>query len=233
MPSATVIFLNGTSSAGKTTLAYALQEQFSAAYQHIALDQFRDGLPAKYRGLNSPPGSFGQMGLNVVPVPALVVEAAIQANSSAPAASRKLYTQVKFGKIGKQMLHGMRRGIKAMAQAGNNVIIDDIILEAEFLLDYLDVLRDISVYFVGVRCPIDIINQREAKRLGRFPGTAEGHQEICHQHACYDVEVDTSQLNPEECAARVIARLAEGPPLAFPTLHQRLIESRERLIESD
>ena len=223
MSSATVIFLNGTSSAGKTTLAYALQEQIPVPYQHLALDQFRDGLPAKYRGLNSPLGSFGQMGLNVVPVQAPVAEEATQANSSPPGTRRKLYTQVRFGEAGKQMLQGMRRGIKAMAQAGNNVIIDDIILDAKFLLDYLDVLSDIRVYFVGVRCPLDIINQREAKRPGRFPGTAEGHMEICHQHACYDVEVDTSQLAPKACAARVIARLAEGPPLAFPTLHRRLI----------
>ncbi|MGB1686483.1 MAG: phosphotransferase-like protein, partial [Pseudomonadales bacterium] len=37
--SGTVIFLNGTSSAGKTTLALALQELLPEPYQHVALDQ--------------------------------------------------------------------------------------------------------------------------------------------------------------------------------------------------
>ncbi len=219
MSSGTVIFLNGTSSAGKTTLAHELQERLPVPYQHIALDQFRDGLPAQYRGLNSPAGRPGQLGLNVVPVASINND---QGNASTKKHdAKKIYTRIKFGTAGKQMLQGMRRGIKAMAQAGNNVIIDDIILDPEFLVDYLDVLRHITVYFVGVRCPIETINQREARRPGRFPGTAAGHFETCHRHDCYDIEVDTSRLSPEQCAARVIARLKEGPPRAFPALNKR------------
>ena len=68
MPKGNIIFLNGTSSSGKTTLALALQEVLPEPYLHIALDQFRDGMPAKYRGLNSPEGTPGALGLNVVPV---------------------------------------------------------------------------------------------------------------------------------------------------------------------
>ena len=44
---ANVILLNGCSSAGKTTLALALQDVLTAPYQHIALDQFRDGMPGR------------------------------------------------------------------------------------------------------------------------------------------------------------------------------------------
>ena len=64
----TIIFLNGTSSAGKTTLAHGLQEQLTEPYMHVALDQFRDGLPDQYRGLNAPRGSTGDWGVNVTPV---------------------------------------------------------------------------------------------------------------------------------------------------------------------
>ena len=35
-----IIFLNGTSSSGKTTLAKALQRQFSAVYLHVPMDSF-------------------------------------------------------------------------------------------------------------------------------------------------------------------------------------------------
>ncbi len=217
MPIGTVIFLNGTSSAGKTTLARELQERLPVPYQHIALDQFRDGLATKYRGLNSPTGTPGQLGLNVVPV-------ACAPEQSTADKKTGIYTQIRFGAVGKQMLQGMRRAIAAMARAGNNVIIDDIILEPEFLADYLAALRDINVYFVGVCCPIATINQREGRRPGRFPGTAQGHFEVCHRHNCYDIEVDTASLTPGQCAAQVMARLDAGPPRAFLTLGKRLAD---------
>jgi len=201
--SSTVIFLNGSSSAGKTTLALALQELLPEPYQYVALDQFRDGMPAKYRGLNSPPGSTGNSGLNVVPIDP----------DDGPA-----YTAIRFGDAGKQMLKAMRRGMATMADEGINLLIDDIILEAEFLDDYLTAMNGVNLYFVGVRCPADVITERELKRPGRFPGTAVGHMEICHAHDTYDVEVDTSKQTPEECANAVLTRVCEGPPRAFLTL---------------
>lgn len=197
-----IIFLNGTSSAGKTTLAYALQEQFDEPWIHVALDQFRDGLPLKYRGLNAPPGTTGEQGLNVVPVN--------NGNES--------FTDIRFGGVGKTVLKGMRRAIAAMAEVGNNVIIDDIILQPEFLDDYLHVLKDLEVIFVGVKCPENVISHREQARPGRFPGTAMGHLAICHAHNMYDVEVDTSIHNPEECAARVIEFVRYSRPRAFKHL---------------
>ena len=63
-----IVLLNGASSAGKTTLARAFQDQRQEPWFHLALDQFRDGMPPAYRGLNSPEGCPGARGLNVVPV---------------------------------------------------------------------------------------------------------------------------------------------------------------------
>ena len=145
MPSGKIIFLNGTSSAGKTTLAYELQERFEIPFNHVGLDQFRDGLPDKFRGLNAPAGSNGERGLNVVS----------ETNCQPP------YTRVTFGIDGKKMLKGMRRAMAAMVESGNNIIVDDIILEPEFLDDYLEVFALFDVYFVCVRCPKTVINDIE------------------------------------------------------------------------
>lgn len=199
-----VIFLNGTSSAGKTSLALALQEKLPAHYQHIALDQFRDGMSAAYRGLNAPGGTPGEQGLNVVPV-----------NGK----KGSVITEVQFGETGRLVLSGMRRAMVSFAEAGNNIIIDDIILNPEFLDDYLHTMSGLTLYFVGVRCPMDVIEQREAERLGRFPGTAESHFDICHSHGSYDVEVDTSRFSPTECADLVIERM-QLPPTAFDELRK-------------
>ena len=203
MPNGTIIFLNGTSSSGKTTLAHALQEKLEEAYLHIALDQFRDGLPARFRGLNAPPGTEGDRGLNVVPVQ--------RGDGTA-------YTEVRFGVDGQKMLQGMRRATVTMAQAGNNVIIDDIILVPDFLADYLDVMATQKLYFVGVRCPLPVVEHREAARLGRFPGTVASHFDICHAHGIYDIEVDTSTATPEACAEQVADRISSAPPRAFSLL---------------
>lgn len=209
-----IIFLNGTSSAGKTTLAHALQELLPEPWLHVALDQFRDGLPARFRGLNAPVGTDGERGLNVVPV----------VDKDRP------HTQIRFGETGKRVLRGMRRAIVALVNEGNNVIIDDIILEQEFLDDYLDVFDGIRVYFVGVKCPIEVIDQREQSRPGRFPGTAYGHFITCHAHGVYDIEVDTSELMPHACASIVADYVADSEPTAFQELaQQRKLEQTTRV----
>lgn len=197
-----IIFLNGTSSSGKTTLAHQLQEILPQAWLHIALDQFRDGLPPRYRGLNAPKGSDGFLGLNVVPTQK----------------GNNWYTEICFGEVGKTMLKGMRRAIAVMAESGNNIIIDDVLLEPEFLEDYLTVFEHLRIYFVGVRCPKPELDKREGTRPGRFPGTATGHFEICHQHGIYDIEVDTSAYTPLECASKVASHIASHKPSAFRAL---------------
>ena len=203
MQAGRIILLNGSSSAGKTTLAITLQQLLPDPWHHIALDQFRDGLGGRYRGLNSPPGTPGAQGLNVVPV----------------ARSNQLVTEVRFGDLGKQVLRGMRRAIAAFAREGNNVIIDDLMFEPGFLFDYVEALKEFDVLFVGVRCPIDVVNAREAKRPGRFPGTATSHFDQVHRECVYDIEVDTGSAKPPECAELIIARLNAAPrPDAFDQL---------------
>ena len=201
-----IIFLNGTSSAGKTTLAHALQETLPEFWLHVALDQFRDGMPDRFRGLNASPGETGADGLNVVPV---------------TSEDGTRYTEVRFGETGASMLKGMRRAMRALVESGTNIIIDDIILEPAFLCDYLDVFNGLIVTFVGVRCPADVINAREAARPGRFPGTAVGHLAVCHAHGDYDIEVDTSRQSPIECAALIAGARNRDTNGAFSRIRAR------------
>ena len=194
-----IIFLNGSSSAGKTTIAIRLQQVLDEPYQHIALDQFRDGLPARYRGLNSPQGSPGAAGLNVVPL----------------REDEEPLTHIRFGDHGEQVLKGMRRAIAEFARIGNNVIIDDLLFKPEYLDDYVSVLEQIPTWFIGVRCPLEVVNDREQERSGRFPGTATSHFHQVHEHGTgYDLEIDTCDLSPTECARQIVERMA-SPPMAF------------------
>ena len=196
MSPGSIILLNGASSAGKTTTAQAIQRLCPRPVQLIALDQFRDGMCDRYRGMNSAAGEPGARGLNVVP--------------------DGVVTRLHFGDVGRQTLKGMRRAAAAFATTGIDVVIDDLLVEEDFLRDYLDVFRDYPVTFVGVRCDLPTLNVRERSRPGRFPGTAAGHFDRVHDGCCYDVEIDTATTQPRECAKAVLAVVAEpSSPTAF------------------
>ena len=196
---ANVIFLNGCSSAGKTTLAIKLQQMLDEPYQHIALDHFRDGMPMRLRGLNSPPGTPGSRGLNVVPIEK----------------DGELVTSIQFGEYGEQVLKNMRRSIALFQQAGTNVIIDDLLFKRAYLDDYVSVLDPENTWFIGVKCSLEVVKARESKRPGRFPGTATSHFDQVHDHGeAYDLEVDTSESSARDVAQQIIDRLSE-PPKAF------------------
>jgi chloramphenicol 3-O phosphotransferase len=204
-----IILLNGSSSSGKTTLARKLQQLLPGAYQHIALDQFRDGLPDRYRGLNSPAETPGAQGMNVVPRDL----------------QDERVTAIEFGSHGEQMLCGMRRAVAAFASQGNNVIVDDLLFKPQYLHDYAVALTDYQVWCVGVRCSLARVNEREGKRPGRFPGTATSHYHQVHAHdLAYDVEVDTTDLDASSCARSIIARLQVEPT----ALQQWLIQHGNR-----
>ncbi|MYE11386.1 MAG: AAA family ATPase [Gammaproteobacteria bacterium] len=194
MSAGRVILLNGSSSAGKTTLAQMLQQILPEPWQLISLDQFRDGLPARFRGLNSPEGTPGARGLNITPVEG----------------DGRRVTAIRFGDVGERMLRGMRRAVAAIARGGNNVIVDDLLLAEAYVRDYVESLRGLSVTLVGVRCPLAVVNAREAARPGRFPGTAESHFHTVHAHCVYDVEVDTGSTPPRACAEQVVRAMASG-----------------------
>jgi chloramphenicol 3-O phosphotransferase len=83
------------------------------------------------------------------------------------------------------------------------------------------------VLFVGVQCPIEtIMARRNADPQGGYYASGEGvpepvqrWQDTVHAGKRYDLELDTSMLSPEQCAARIAAMLAEPPsPSAFERL---------------
>lgn len=191
-----IVLLNGSSSAGKTTLAHAIQRASPRPVQHIALDHFRDGLAGRFRGMNSRPDEPGVRGLNVVPVGGM--------------------TALQFGDVGRATLKGMRRAVAAFAQTGIDVVVDDLILERAFLQDYLTVFDGFDVTFVGVICDLDTVVARESTRPGRFPGTAAAHFETVHQGCLYDIEVDTAVDSRRRSAERVVTAMRKPRrPTAF------------------
>ncbi|MDP6187258.1 MAG: hypothetical protein QF863_08500, partial [Pseudomonadales bacterium] len=93
-----------------------------------------------------------------------------------------------------------------------NVIVDDLLFKRAYLDDYVQVLNADKTWFIGVKCSLDVVHQREARRPGRFPGTAVSHYDQVHAHgAPYDLEVDTSDAKASDIARTIIARLDSAP----------------------
>ena len=191
MANGKVIVLNGASCTGKTTLARAIQRVASEPYLIISLDQFRDAMPDRYRGLNAPAGTTGAEGLNIVPVEQ----------------EDELRTSIRFGDYGETVLKAMRRSALACVQEGLNVIMDDVINRPSFGSDYVSVFKDLDVLFVSVTCDREEMVRREQARAGRFPGTALTTLSEVHQHMTYDIEVDTTNASPDQLAQTVLHSL--------------------------
>ncbi|MEV4556250.1 chloramphenicol phosphotransferase [Kitasatospora sp. NPDC049285] len=189
MTSGRIIFLNGTSSSGKSSIARELLDILDdGVFFHMAVDGF-NAMRTKRE--------FGAEELDV--------------------ALRR--TRM-----------GFHRSVAAMAEVGNDIVVDHVLSEPWRLLDCLTVLRPEDVVFVGVHCPLDELVRRELARGDRPPGLAAHQYGLVHAHGDYDLECDTGVASPLECAQRIKEFLPHrAGPTAFTRLRGRFLAGGERL----
>lgn len=191
--SARIIYLNGTSSSGKSSIAAALQGELPDLYLHVQLDTFLRMVPPW--GWQRPGGAVMTL----------------------PQDGRGL--EVEFGPLCQPLFSGFHRALGELAAADNNLIVDDVLVERRWLREAVEQLTPYDVLFVGVRCPVDVAEARERERCDRIVGTARGQIDHVHTHGVYDIKVDTSLLTPEECAAQILQARDTAPcPRAFERL---------------
>jgi chloramphenicol 3-O phosphotransferase len=99
---------------------------------------------------------------------------------------------------------GFHHSLSAYAKAGNNLIIEHIVDTKEWMSLLVELLSPFDVYFVGIHCPLDVLEHRERERKDRPVGDARRDFETIHRHATYDLELN-STLPPEENIASLIA----------------------------
>ncbi|MFI5357939.1 MAG: chloramphenicol phosphotransferase CPT family protein [Opitutales bacterium] len=84
------------------------------------------------------------------------------------------------------------------------LVVDHVLCMPAWLEATRRALAARPVVFVGVRCPLAVVVERERQRPDRRPGMAAGQFEHIHRGLTYDIEVDTATDSPEACAARVL-----------------------------
>jgi chloramphenicol 3-O phosphotransferase len=105
------------------------------------------------------------------------------------------------------LIAGMHGSIRALANAGNNLIVDHILIgdcePSHWVPGGIACVEGFDVLFVAVRCPLDVLEKREMARGDRRIGLAAWQFNRVHNDIVYDLEIDTSILTPEDCARRV------------------------------
>ncbi len=174
----TVIVLNGGSSAGKSSIARALQALLPDPWLTFGVDSLVDALP--------PEGS----------------RAGNQAITFHPDGS------ISLGPRFRALEEAWMAGVAAMARAGARLILDEVFLSGgEGQARWQKALDGLPVLWVGVRCDPDVAAAREAARGDRIPGMARLQAAQVHKGVVYDIEVDTTATDPGACARMIAARV--------------------------
>lgn len=171
--------LNGVGSAGKGSIAKALQTMTATPFLHVEMDAFIAMLPDHYWGH---PDGFALEVLEKGGKPAVVI---------------------KTGAVGERLMRGMRHAVAAMAAQGNDLIIDEVLLEVQQRREYAELLAPFAVFYVGVFAPLDVLEARERQRGDRMIGLARWQYDRVHKDMAYDLEVDTSTATAAECATLI------------------------------
>jgi chloramphenicol 3-O phosphotransferase len=175
---AKIVLLNGVGSAGKSSIARALQTITAEPFLHVQMDAFLDMLP---EALQNHADGFSFETMLDDGKPSVVI---------------------RSGPVGARTMRGMRHAIAAMAGQGNNLIVDDVIFNDE-MAEYRELLSGFDLHLVGVMAPLAVLEAREAARGDRMPGLARWQYPRVHKDMNYDFEVDSSRLTPLECARRI------------------------------
>jgi chloramphenicol 3-O-phosphotransferase/GNAT superfamily N-acetyltransferase len=126
------------------------------------------------------------------------------------------------GEMGHRLFSGMHQAIATLSRAGLNVLADHVLVEPAWARECIELFADLPAYLIGIRCPLEVLEQRERERKDRTLGQARLQFERVHAHGVYDFEVDTSQLNSEECARRIQEYIQHHPPQALRQLRAGL-----------
>lgn len=181
-----LVVLNGTSSAGKTTLATALQALVPTRVQVSGVDSFLAFQPDSM--FAAPDADEVSDGFTWLP---------------AEVEGRPGWV-VRPGPAGHALLSAVHAFWAACAEQGIDQVVDHVLLTEDMTRDLRTRLAPHEPLYVGVRCPLDVVDQREADRGDRLIGQGRGIGGIVHGFMPYDLEVDTSVTSPEDAARLVL-----------------------------
>jgi chloramphenicol 3-O phosphotransferase len=177
-----IILLNGTSSAGKTTIGKIMQDKYKGvlllygvdAMVQTAFPKKCDYPPFEEKALKMVKEADERIKLIVSPYMYPVYEAAVE-----------FY--------------------RMLSNKGYNIIVDEVLFDEKRVGLYFDLLSDELVYFIGIKPDKKEVIRREETRGDRIIGLAGGlYDEVYNPLFTYDLELDTGKISPDEAAMKIL-----------------------------
>ena len=186
-----LIFLNGPSSSGKTSLAINIQDQLPDYYLYFGIDAFIEMMPARANCLNGTSECDGFYWKNV---------------ALPNGETGKL---VMSGDYGRKIAESFHIAVKTLLECGNNLIVDNVIDGNREMLAWKDLLSEFDCCYVGVFCSLDTLIEREKARESRALGSAAEQYFRTHEGIEYDITVDTGLESTESCANQIVSHVTK------------------------
>ena len=145
-----IIYLNGPSSVGKTTLSKALQEALDEPFLHMSFDKVIGWMPQK---LNNWTGGKAPLGFCWEPswdVNGFVIQ------------------KLQLGSFAQEMQRSFREVVHSLAKSGHHLIIDDFAFGQENMDAWKDKLKEFPTLWVGLKAPLEILEKREKREKKGF-----------------------------------------------------------------
>jgi len=198
-----IILLNGTSSSGKTTIARIMQERFDGVLLLYGVDTMvQTAFPEK---------------CDYPPCDEQAVRATVREIDGVPHATLTIMPYMY--PVYRAAVEFYRR----LSGLGYDLIVDEVLFDPVRISQYVELLSEETVYFIGVTPAKDVVVRRERERGDRMPGLAAGlHELVHHPDFRYDLCLDTGTLAPEEAAGRVLRFISgNDAPSGFSTTARR------------
>jgi chloramphenicol 3-O phosphotransferase len=173
-----VIVLNGGSSAGKSSIARALQDVLPGLWLTFGTDVLAEALPGR--------GDDPRSGLVLEPDGTVTVKPEFRA-----------IEEIWYEGLAAMASRGALLVLDEVFLAGG---------AGQQRLRRL--LGDLDVLWAGVHCDPVVAASREAARPDRIPGMAMTQAAAVHAGVVYDVEVDTTDCSAVACARRIADAVA-------------------------
>ena len=224
-----VIIVAGSSGAGKTTTINTFANRAQAPYLIFGMDIF---LGAVTPGKFSLFGDRTREGMYQFPIDADDPDGQLRFG---------------FGEFGWASIEAFHEMIATASRMGMNVLVDHLMfVDPPMLQDCVWRLQDVPVLLVGLKPPYEILNTRRATRNMDISDQmrdihGDSAQETINKNMenldrwfyqssyvndCYDLLLDSTQLNPDEVCEKIEQRLETGPGTAFETLRKRYPKSQ-------
>jgi chloramphenicol 3-O phosphotransferase len=178
------IYLNGPTSAGKTSIAQELQILLEELYLHVQMDAFISMLPSHYLGSSeiAKQGVYWKKAYNT---------------------EGQEIVEIELGPIAKRLRQSMYDCWVTLLNSGHNLILDDVNFDKEEVDTLKQLLRDYHPTFIGVKCDLAELERRERQRGDRDLFTARAQYPVVHRNVIYDYEIDTTSLSAIECSKQI------------------------------